>query len=631
MHKSHIHACLGKGRPHLFPAHRNRVFVHSCHQFHTSPLTTQDAGQATATREQRERPISRSQRLRDATASMESLYHQHAASNKRGPNHSPVQFRSVPLRNASEDAIQSSSNSSTPFLGGSPGVPLDKAMLEIRRYPSGTRRNQDDTTEAQTVRNDMVDMKSIMRDKTNTRKSDYRLGERGGFKGVKNEEKEAQSPNENSLRFRRVVLEREETRPNKGTSPVNTSDSGIVGARSQRSASSPSRSVGSVPRETIGLQQRQRFPPRREGTFENNSGRTRPEERHQLDQRPENDSRGESKSASGYLGRSPRRELGSPSGDSNNDSYDRRERHEFFTPDEERYGSDQSARQNGSEDRPSRFIKDAPRRTSAFRNNQPINENGIQERAPRREGQGRPSFGRVAVGSGAPKRSGRPGRPRAARDGDDAEPRKRKGNNFKRTRGGGGDRDAGSGFSVPVWNDEEKEYFKQKEAAEAQKTLPFNPEDVSVNTYTGVGPALVSGIHGMSEVLGERLLLAQKYLDGGFIQWDSKEQRADVMTLVERLKIKEEEVKHDKPAGNNNSLPSITEAQTQELMQKLLGGKYTMVKPRPGKDILGNVAMHVDRNESYFPADQESLLEKVRSILPAEGVKPRGSNAKQAV
>lgn len=168
-------------------------------------------------------------------------------------------------------------------------------------------------------------------------------------------------------------------------------------------------------------------------------------------------------------------------------------------------------------------------------------------------------------------------------------------------------------------NEEEKEYVEKKRERESVKSTAFDPGNIARDTFSGVGPAVVSGEWGMSEVLGEGLLLAKRHLEGDYIEWDSKEQKADVMTLVERLKG------FDKKA----SLPAV-EAEQQNLMQKLLGGRYEFTKPQIGKGILGDVARYADRNESYFPDDQRSLLEKVRSIMPPDQGDRTGKSAKAA-
>lgn len=206
--------------------------------------------------------------------------------------------------------------------------------------------------------------------------------------------------------------------------------------------------------------------------------------------------------------------------------------------------------------------------------------------------------------------SGRAGRPRTSRSDGGDQPRRRKRNK----EAGSGNDYGGKTSAEETYNEEEKEYAKQKKIREATQSIAYEPGDVNRETFSGLSPAVVSGEYGMSEVLGGGLLLARMYLDGEYVEWHSKEQKADVMTLVERLKNEEQRTP--------SSSPSLeVEHQTQSLMQKLLGGIYDFTKPQQGKDILGHVARHTDRNESYFPMDQQSLLEKVRSLMPIDDMR----------
>ena len=122
---------------------------------------------------------------------------------------------------------------------------------------------------------------------------------------------------------------------------------------------------------------------------------------------------------------------------------------------------------------------------------------------------------------------------------------------------------------------------------------------------------MATGQWGMSETIGKRMLLARKVLQREFMQWDSKEQKADVLTLAEYLKVARRQLPSE-------PMHSDSDPQTRALMQKLLGGVYDIVRPKGEKDVLGHVARHTDRNESYFPGDAKSLLDTVRSILPVE-------------
>ena len=235
--------------------------------------------------------------------------------------------------------------------------------------------------------------------------------------------------------------------------------------------------------------------------------------------------------------------------------------------------------------------------------------------------------------------SGRPQRSRASRDDDGGRPRRRKREGQPRTSS-----DAGDFKDVSAWTEAEEEYFAQKEEKEGVKPIDFEPEEVGPETFSGVSPASVASEQGMSEILGERLRIAKKCLAKEFIEWQSREQKADVLTLVERLKgeedkepnalAKDNEANHNPASGElvteTPSTPSgEVKKQTEALMQKLLGGKYVFTGPREGKDILGNVARLAERNESYYPDDQKSLLAKVKSLMPVANSagRPKTSSA----
>ena len=160
--------------------------------------------------------------------------------------------------------------------------------------------------------------------------------------------------------------------------------------------------------------------------------------------------------------------------------------------------------------------------------------------------------------------------------------------------------------------EEERQYIQERKEKKKQKPLAYEPVSFSRDKFSGMGPAFASDEWGMSEILGERLLLARKYLDREFIQWDSKEQKADVMAVVEKLKAARKPVNKAETGSEKGDRPA------ENLMQKLLAGEYGKFK-RPGEtDVLGQVEQYVHRNDSFFPDDERSLLEKVRSILPAQ-------------
>ncbi|CAD6589027.1 MAG: hypothetical protein ASARMPREDX12_003565 [Alectoria sarmentosa] len=231
-------------------------------------------------------------------------------------------------------------------------------------------------------------------------------------------------------------------------------------------------------------------------------------------------------------------------------------------------------------------------------------------------------------------RAVQPGRSRDSRSrpsqySDQPEPRRR-----KRGSRGDSDRRDGSGPEKEKWTEEEQQYLNEKAKRKSPKAVEYEPVEFGRETFIGMGPATASDEWGMSEMLGERLLLARKYLDREFIQWDSREQKADVMAVVEKLKAvrgHKATVGDEKKANEATLVSGDGDQQAQALMQKLFGGSYDKFKRLGEKDVLGHVERYVHRNDSYFPDDEKSLLEKVRSILPAEQASNAGRGGMKEV
>ena len=234
------------------------------------------------------------------------------------------------------------------------------------------------------------------------------------------------------------------------------------------------------------------------------------------------------------------------------------------------------------------------------------------------------SQGRSTGGEDSFVQSGRSraGRPRA-RNSDDPGPRRRKGDidrrfqdNYRR-----GPKMEKSKLERLKYLDE---ILKRKPQVEAQE---YEPVEFSRETFTGIDPMTRSNELGMSEILGERLLLARKYLGHEFIQWDSKEQKADVMAVVEKLKSVREERKIRrkvkwKPNGSVENAETASpksadgDEQVQALMQKLIAGEYAKFdKATRFTTVVHQVQRDVRRNDSFYPDDEKSLVEKVRSIM----------------
>ena len=213
----------------------------------------------------------------------------------------------------------------------------------------------------------------------------------------------------------------------------------------------------------------------------------------------------------------------------------------------------------------------------------------------------------------------RAGGSRSARSRNDDGPRR--GNNRRRDQ------------KEPL-TEEEKQYLKERTEQNSPKEIKFEPGKLSRETFSGMGSATASDEFGMSELFGEKLLLVRKYLDHEFIQWDSKEQKADVMAAAETLRavraggkpdVEGDQTKTASPTSGNG------DEKAQALMQKLIAGEYAKFKKLGVNDVLGHVERIVHRNETFYPDDEESLLEKVKSIMPASRASNKGREARNRV
>ena len=257
--------------------------------------------------------------------------------------------------------------------------------------------------------------------------------------------------------------------------------------------------------------------------------------------------------------------------------------------------------------------------------------NRFQQRAPTEETgfQQRPIQARGPIGNGRASNFGYngAGRSRASRNSDASESRRRK----RGAQSGSGNARRGNREEEPLTN-EERQYLQDKEL-ESQKALEYTPMEFGRETLTETWPATASDDLGIIEMLRERLLLARRYLDGDFISWGSRDQKADVMALAEKLKA----VREAKPTdgGDETSRESTSvsgngDQQVQALMEKFFKGAYGKIKP--GRcEILTHVERHALRNDSYYPPDEKMLLEKVKNLLPnPKLVKGGGKNKVEA-
>ena len=267
--------------------------------------------------------------------------------------------------------------------------------------------------------------------------------------------------------------------------------------------------------------------------------------------------------------------------------------------------------------------KDSARYTGARAEKAP---QAYQTRSPRSRTNSR---GRAMGGEGrfAQPRRNRPERQGAARNMDDSELQRRK----RRAEQSCGLSEL-IDFKAKDWTAEELQYLEEKKERKSEsKVREYEPEKLSKEIFVETAPATASDELGLTTMLGERLLLATKYLDREFIQWDSKEQKADVMAVVEKLKAVRRGGNPVAKTESTSPKPVNGDQQARFLMQKLIAGKYAAFRKLGENDTLGHVKRHVHRNDSFYPEDERSLLEKVKSIMPAGRVPKVGGGARNEV
>ena len=267
-----------------------------------------------------------------------------------------------------------------------------------------------------------------------------------------------------------------------------------------------------------------------------------------------------------------------------------------------------------------RYVQQRPLgRENAFQQSFPsmASMNYSDTQGAENDGQGfRANFARGQTGSKPPNRrdagrspqSGRShgSRSRAPHDSDGSDRRRTR--DAKRSSDGV----EGRGRNRENWTEEEQDYLKEKEERKSQKPLGYEPVVFSKEEFAKMAPATASDEWGMGELLGERRPKRE------FLQWDSKELE------FARLKVVRGSLEGASSAGDGDR-------QTQSLMQKLLAGEYAKFKWPGENDVLGHVERHVHRNDSFYPDDEKSLLEKVRSILPAKQSSNIRKGARKAV
>lgn len=175
----------------------------------------------------------------------------------------------------------------------------------------------------------------------------------------------------------------------------------------------------------------------------------------------------------------------------------------------------------------------------------------------------------------------------------------------------------------PDWTTDELTYLESKEQSNMKTMVAFQPAPISKEALSGMGPALAVGERGMSEAVQEKLRIIEK----------TREVESERLEMLARMRINgmkvdcrskresdalEQRVKQILDGGDQQSEDShpISDEQKEGFTRKLLGGGYILRHADAG-DVVGNVERLANRNTSYLPEDESSLLQKFKTMLPA--------------
>lgn len=188
---------------------------------------------------------------------------------------------------------------------------------------------------------------------------------------------------------------------------------------------------------------------------------------------------------------------------------------------------------------------------------------------------------------------------------------------------------------------EEIEYRKNRHATQRGSPVAFKPEQATKESLSRMGPALVVTTHGMSNIILDRLrqielerehvvgkveVLARMKVAGIPPRFENREQEDLTMKRVEQLlsnptaRDSDLEIrKGEDETLNRNSKHEIPEVIKDDLVRHMVSGFYNMRHPAVDDqgDVLGHVGRLANRNGSYRPADEQSLLRKIQTLLPA--------------
>lgn len=157
--------------------------------------------------------------------------------------------------------------------------------------------------------------------------------------------------------------------------------------------------------------------------------------------------------------------------------------------------------------------------------------------------------------------------------------------------------------------------------------VSFEPEAVTKEEYLKLGQGGATIAAGNYEgVIEDRLQLlaehtqdgfrwapdiAHRMVKGGFVSFKSEEEKAAVLAAATLV--------NDPAKAGTRTFSPLAKSNQDSIVNKLVRGTYTDPKATPHKQaVLNDVVRNTLRNPTYLASDQSKLLNKIRSLLPAE-------------
>ncbi len=180
--------------------------------------------------------------------------------------------------------------------------------------------------------------------------------------------------------------------------------------------------------------------------------------------------------------------------------------------------------------------------------------------------------------------------------------------------------------------EDEKTYLYEKELSDAPKEVPHEPEEITLESLIGDGPAIPLGEFGMRATLTDRMItvarrrpgeyammghLAKRLVEGNFVTFESEEEEKQVLTLVDEMNAEKASMLSDRKGEvvqkEEAGFETMDEGDRGKIVEKLLAGRYPAFKA--GEGTLADTLRTINRNESYLPGDRDKLMKKVTELL----------------